>query len=77
MSIGICTIEIPGMDANALQRRLRERDRILVQAMAGNTLRPEIRGLRVTPNVYTTLAELDRFVSALTKAVSEPGQSRS
>jgi selenocysteine lyase/cysteine desulfurase len=65
------------MDANALQRRLRERDRILVQAMAGNTLRPEIRGLRVTPNVYTTLAELDRFVSALTKAVSEPGQSRS
>jgi selenocysteine lyase/cysteine desulfurase len=77
MRLSLCTIELPGRDVNALQRRLRERDRILVQAMAGNTRAPEIRGLRVSPNVYTTLAELDRFVSALTKAVSEPGQSRS
>ena len=39
---------------------------ILVQSMADNARAPEIRGIRVTPNVFTTPAELDRFVAALT-----------
>jgi selenocysteine lyase/cysteine desulfurase len=33
--------------------------------MKGNRRAPEIRGLRVSPNVYTTPAELDRFVAAV------------
>ena len=33
--------------------------------MDGNQRAPEIRGLRITPNVYTTPAELDRLVAAL------------
>jgi selenocysteine lyase/cysteine desulfurase len=65
MSCGLCTVELPGVDAKALQQRLRERDHILVQAMGGNRRAPEIRGLRVSPNVYTTPAELDRFVAAV------------
>jgi selenocysteine lyase/cysteine desulfurase len=70
-SVGLCTIEVPGVDANALQQRLRTAHRILVQSMADNARAPEIRGIRMTPNVFTTPAELDRFVEALTNAVRE------
>ncbi|MGI8424107.1 MAG: aminotransferase class V-fold PLP-dependent enzyme [Chloroflexota bacterium] len=73
-SIGLCTIEVPGVDADRLQRRLRTRYAILVQSMAGNARTPEIRGIRITPNVFTTLTELDRFVVALSAAVREVQQ---
>ena len=65
MSIGITTIELPGVPSEDLQKRLRERHRILTQSMAGDRRTPEIRGLRITPNVYSTPAELDRLVAAL------------
>ena len=68
MTLGLCTIELPGIAPAALQKRLRERDRILVQVMADNARAPEIRGVRVSPNVYTTPAELDRLVAALASA---------
>jgi selenocysteine lyase/cysteine desulfurase len=61
MSCGLCTVEIPGAEAPALQQGLRERG-ILVQAMERGT---DVRGLRVSPNVYTSPAELDRFVQTL------------
>ncbi|HEX2188044.1 MAG TPA: aminotransferase class V-fold PLP-dependent enzyme [Longimicrobiaceae bacterium] len=70
MSCGLCTVEVPGLDAMALQKRLLARDRILVQAMAGNARTPEIRGVRVSPNVFTTPAELDRLVRALAAAAA-------
>ena len=69
--VGVCTIELPGIDADRLQRLLRTRHGILVQSMAGNARAPEIRGIRVTPSVVTKLAELDRFVVGLTAAVRE------
>jgi len=65
MSIGITTIELPGMLSDDLQKRLRQRNKILTQSMAGNKRAPEIRGLRITPNVYTTPSELDQLVAAL------------
>jgi isopenicillin-N epimerase len=65
MSIGIITIELPGVLSDDLQKRLRERHQILTQSMSGNKRAPEIRGLRITPNVYTTPAELDRLVALL------------
>lgn len=68
MSLGLTTIELPGRDPTAVQRRLRERHRILVQAMTDIRSAPGIRGLRVSPNVYTTPAELDRCVAALVAA---------
>lgn len=70
-SIGLCTIDVPAIDPDALQRALRTRHGILVQSMAGNARAPEIRGIRVSPNVFTTSAELDRFIVALTDAVHE------
>lgn len=63
--IGITTFEIPGVSTDQLQKRLRGEHQILTQSMAGDARTPEIRGLRVTPNVYTSLAELDRFIHAL------------
>ena len=69
MSIGLTTIELPGVDSDALQRELRQRHSILIQSMTGNQRAPEIRGFRVSPNVYTTPAELDRFVTALLAVV--------
>jgi len=68
MSVGITTVELPGVNSDDLQKRLRKRHRILTQSMADNRRAPEIRGLRVTPNVYTTTAELDRLVTALKAA---------
>lgn len=65
MSVSLTTVELPGVDPRELQQRLRQRHRILVQAMVGIRSAPRIRGLRVSPNVYTTPAELDRFVAAL------------
>ena len=65
MSLGLTSVELPGVDAKALQQRLRQRHRILVQAMSGNARTPGIRCIRVSPNVYTTPAELDRFVATL------------
>jgi selenocysteine lyase/cysteine desulfurase len=70
MSLGLTVMELPGMDPQEIQKRLRQRDRILVQAMAGNARAPEIRGVRVSPNVYTTPAELDRFVAALARVAA-------
>src|SRR5690606_21828707 len=65
MSCGITTVALPGVDASKLQQRLRERDGILVQAMTDLPRSPEIHAIRVTPNVYTPLEELDRFVNAI------------
>ena len=35
----------------------------------GATVRDEFRGLRVSPNIYTTLAELDRFCTAVEQVI--------
>lgn len=64
MSRGLTTVEFPGKDHDALQKALRGRG-ILTQAMLGEARRPEIKGLRVTPNVYTSVREMDRFVETL------------
>lgn len=65
MSIGLTSIEIPSLDPDAVQKHLRARNNILIQSMAGNARAPEIRCLRISPNVYTTPVELDRLIAAL------------
>lgn len=72
MICGLCTVALPGLEPHALQRRLRERNGILVQAftddLAESDRRANVRGLRISPNVYTTPVELDRFVMAVVGA---------
>jgi selenocysteine lyase/cysteine desulfurase len=38
-------------------------------------IHPEFTGLRVTPNVYTTLDEVDRFADVLISAVKQGFQA--
>jgi selenocysteine lyase/cysteine desulfurase len=57
------------VDAAKLQQELWQQHKILVQHMKGEGRLPELSGIRVTPNVYTTVQELDRFVNALKQSV--------
>lgn len=78
-SCGLAVFEMAGIDSEKLCDHLWEKHRIVVQAVGtkGRTTRaPEIRGVRVTPNVYTSVAELDRFVAAIER-VAEHGLSAS
>ena len=69
MSCGLCVVEVPGADSDAIQKRLLARHRVLVQAMTGARA-AEIRGIRVTPNVFTSLRELDGFLAGFMESVT-------
>ena len=56
-SCGIGLIRVEGVDSPKLQAWLWEKHRILTTPI----VHPEFDGLRVTPNVYTTLSEVDLF----------------
>jgi isopenicillin-N epimerase len=69
MSCGIAAFNLEGIDASQLVEHLWQEHQILVSAL---TLDQSAAGrpaalhvLRVTPHVYTTLAELDRFVEII------------
>ncbi len=68
-SCGLGVFEIAKMDSAKLQKDLWEKYKILVQHMMGGKRLPQLSGIRVTPNVYTTTVELDRFINALTALV--------
>lgn len=65
MSGGIGLVNLEGVDIGALGSWLRERHGIIVVPI----VHPEFRGLRVTPNVYTTIDEVDRFSAAMETAI--------
>ena len=71
----IGTVQIKGIDTTALGEHLWKTYRILTTPIVHD----EFEGLRVTPNVFTTLEELDRFVDAmeevLRSGLPESGQS--
>ncbi len=58
---GIATVEIEGIDAVKLARHLWDEQRIIVVGIK----HPEFQGIRVSPSVYTTLEEIDRFADAM------------
>jgi isopenicillin-N epimerase len=60
-SCGIATVEIVGVDPVQLGSYLFDKHRIFVTPI----IHEEFRGSRITPNVYTTLPELDRFVEVM------------
>lgn len=61
MSCGIATVEIVGIEPPALTSYLFDKHRIFTTPIVHD----EFKGIRVTPNVYTTLGELDRFCEAM------------
>jgi len=58
---GIGNVGIEGIEPADLAKRLMKEYRIFTVAIN----RPGVRGLRITPNIYTTLAELDSLVHAI------------
>jgi selenocysteine lyase/cysteine desulfurase len=60
-SCALATLEIDGIDPQQLSDYLWERHRILTTAI----MHDEFRGVRITPSVYTTLPELDRFCEVM------------
>jgi selenocysteine lyase/cysteine desulfurase len=64
-SCALATVQVEGVDSEALARHLWQRHRILVTPIK----HAEFEGLRVTPSVYTTLEEVDRFAEAVEQVI--------
>lgn len=60
-SCGIANVHIDGIDTAGLQQHLWKKHRIIVVPIR----HAEFNGLRVSPSVYSTLEEVDRFCSAV------------
>ena len=58
---GIACVQVEGIESNDLRDHLWDDHRIISVAIN----HAEFQGLRVSPSVYTTLPELDRFVDAV------------
>jgi selenocysteine lyase/cysteine desulfurase len=56
-SCAIANVEVDGISPEAIGKHLFAKHRIFVTPI----IHEEFQGLRITPNVYTTLGELDRF----------------
>jgi isopenicillin-N epimerase len=57
----IATVQVAGIEPHPLAAHLWRRHRILVAPIA----HPEVNGIRVTPSLYTTIEEIDRFSAAM------------
>ncbi len=69
---GLAMVGLEGIDARALSQFMFDKYRIVVNAVVGGTPPNQVfdyQGLRVTPNVYTTLQEIDLFVEAMQDAL--------
>ncbi len=64
---GIATVQVEGLDSMALADHLWQRHRILVVAIR----HPEFEGLRVSPSVYTTEEELERFCESVERVIRD------
>lgn len=64
---GIATIQIKGMEPGELNSALWRDYRIITTPIVHD----QFEGIRVTPNVYTTMEEIGRFVDAMKEQVSK------
>jgi selenocysteine lyase/cysteine desulfurase len=60
-SCGIANIEIQGIEPGAISTYLMDKHKIFVTPISHD----EFKVIRITPNVYTTLKELDRFCEVM------------
>jgi selenocysteine lyase/cysteine desulfurase len=67
MSCGIGNLQLLGVDSVALAKHLFDAHRIIVVPIKHD----EFEGLRVTPCVYTTLDEVDRFAEAIEGVIAK------
>ena len=65
---GLAMVGLEGIDSRALAQFMMDKYRIVINAVVGGQPPAQVfdyTGLRVTPNVYTTLQEIDTFVDAM------------
>jgi isopenicillin-N epimerase len=62
---GIANVTVEGIEPGPLAEWLWERHRIIVTPIG----HPDCRGLRISPSVYTTMEEVERFVDAMRRAL--------
>jgi selenocysteine lyase/cysteine desulfurase len=67
LACGIANVEIEGVDPGELTSWLFREHRIIVTPIVHD----DFRGIRVSPSVYTTLEELDRFGDAMEHVIRE------
>ncbi len=67
MSCAIGTVGVEGVDTAKLSAHLWEKRRIIVTPI----VHQEFQGLRVTPSVYTTPAEVDTFAEEMEKVIRQ------
>jgi selenocysteine lyase/cysteine desulfurase len=70
-SWGLQNVSLEGVDPSKAYDFLWTKYRIIVAPIK----HAEYQGLRVTPNIYTTLEEVDTFAGAIEKLLSEPASS--
>ena len=63
---GIALFNVDGIDSAKLQAWLWTKHRIITTPI----IHAEFSGLRITPNVYTTLDEVDRFGDKVLEAIA-------
>jgi len=69
---GVVAVSVDGMDVRALAKFLMNKYRIVVVPLVGGAPPNSVfdyTALRVSPNVYTTLEEIDTFISAMEDAL--------
>ena len=64
----VAMMQVEGIEAGKLYDELWTKHRIITSP----TQWANVEGIRVTPNVYTTLDEIDRFVEAMTAILARP-----
>ena len=64
-SCGLALVGLEGVDSTKLADHLWDRYRIIVVAI----VHEEFQGICVTPNVYTTIGEIDTFCDAMEKVI--------
>jgi selenocysteine lyase/cysteine desulfurase len=67
LAVGLANFSIDGIDPGALVAHLFDKHRILATPIK----HAAVEGVRVTPNVYTTPAEIDVFVAAVQKVLRD------
>jgi selenocysteine lyase/cysteine desulfurase len=64
---GLATVQIQGIDSEKVANHLWKTERILVTPIKHD----EFEGIRVTPSVYTTVEEIDRFCDAIEHVIKK------
>ncbi|MFO7732441.1 MAG: aminotransferase class V-fold PLP-dependent enzyme [Candidatus Aminicenantes bacterium] len=76
---GVAAVNIEGIDVRDLANFLRNKYRIIAVPLVGGAPPNQVfdyQALRVSPNVYTTLEEIDTFVEAMEDAVKNDVPAR-